>query len=117
MTTRPPARSQTDIAAVFVRCVLASELDAAAVERLRNLTSTLGDIGTRPLDAMLKQARQQAAAARKEAVRAQRIEKLAMSRPVFDRPISDTEWLPVSDCINEVLGTTTDNVPPVRNIE
>jgi hypothetical protein len=73
--------------------------------------------GKRALDAMLKQARQQAAAQQRQEAHAKRLAERRDPRPALRLPFDNDEWLPQMDAINEVLGAATGSAPPARDKE
>jgi hypothetical protein len=106
-----------EAAKVFVHVVMNGELDAAEVERLRNLAAELHDVGKRSLNTMLKAAKAQAAAARAATQREERLATGAAGRATGPVPRADAEWLPVMADIDQVLEAVRQPFPPLRDIE
>jgi hypothetical protein len=111
-------KSSPDQAAdLFVRCVLSGDLSEDEVERLRNLAGSISGTSKRVLDARVKRARQERAAARTEDERERRIAKRRDPRPQIPAPTSDAPWLPQMAVLNEVLGKVREPEPPMRDFD
>jgi hypothetical protein len=106
-----------ELAALFVRLVLTADINPAEVEQLRNLVHGRAGIGKRPLDVMLKKARERQAAAEATAARERQFTERQDPRPFIPVPPPDAEWLPQMNTINEVLGKCLAIVPPLRDAD
>jgi hypothetical protein len=107
----------TAVAELFVRVVLASTFAPDEIERLRNVAHGRGKIGKRVLDAMLKAAREKAAAEQRRMAREERLAQRRDPRPALPQPFDNEEWLPQMAAINEVLGAVTEPLPLTRDKE
>lgn len=103
-----------DAAETFVQLVLAADLTAAEIERLREIVSRRG-IGKRTLAAMLKSARREAAAAAAQQRREQQLAGRQDPRPPVPAPLPDAEWLPIVDLLNTAHARSTADEPPMRD--
>jgi hypothetical protein len=106
-----------DVPDEFVRLVLASDLDEAEIEELRNVAHEISDIGKRPLDAKLKHARQEQAGHQVLAERERRSAERQDPRPYLAAPLTDDERVPVIISIDDVLGKQRGPEPPMRDAE
>ena len=95
-------RAGKEAAKVYIKVILAADINASEEDQLLELVRDLTGIGKRPLKADLKRARGEAARERAE----ERAERGAASdRRVTKRaPLPDEERLPVVSAIEEVLG-------------
>ncbi len=109
--------SKEETAATFVRVVLAADLDADEMERLRDIAGTRSGVGKRALDVKLKHARREQAERQATAERARRIVERQDPRPQLAAPAADAEWLPQMQALNEVLGRSRAPEPPMRDAE
>ena len=101
----------------FVNLVLSGDLAADEVEQLRDLAAQRADVGKRPLDRMLKAARQEQLARQAEEERNRRASERRDPRPQIPAPFRDAPWLEQMDVLNEVLGAVNDPEPPARDID
>ncbi len=108
---------RSEAADLFVRLVLAGDLDAAEIEDLRDIASKHAEVGKRALDAKLKAARKTAAAAAAQFATKRRLAERRDPRPQIEVPLPDAPWLPVMGALNEVLGRMGDAEPPVRDVD
>ena len=104
-------------AKLFVNLVLSGDLAADEVEQLRDLAAQRAGVGKRPLDRMLKAARQEQLARRAEEERQRRATERQDPRPRISAPKPDAPWLPQMAVLNEVLGKSADREPPMRDVE
>jgi hypothetical protein len=107
--------SPDNIADLYVRLIVASDLTQAEIERLRDMVHQRSGIGKRALDAMLKAAR---SAAAEQAAAQKRERKLADRqdpRPLVPAPAQDAEWMPVMQLLNDVHASATAAEPPMRD--
>jgi hypothetical protein len=103
-----------EVGNAFIRLALAADLTPVDIERLRDIAHSRGGIGKRPLDAMLKAAKETAAAKIAAASRERQLAERRDRRPFIEAPMPDAEWLPQMTTINEVLGKCQQNEPPTR---
>jgi hypothetical protein len=100
---------------LLVRFVLVGDLDPVETEKLRNLVHDRTKISLKTLNEQLKVARQQAAAAGREAE--PRLVERQDPRPQIPAPASNAPWLPQMAVLNEVLGKARELEPPMRDID
>jgi hypothetical protein len=98
----------------FIRLALTADLTPVEIERLRDIAHSRGGIGKRPLDAMLKAAKETAAAKNAASCRERQLAQRQDRRPFIEAPVPDAEWLPQMTTINEVLGKSEQTEPPTR---
>ena len=98
----------------FIRLALTADLTPVDIERLRDIVHSRDGIGKRPLDAMLKAAKETAAAKIAAASRECQLAQRQDRRAFIEAPMPDAEWLPQMTTINEVLGKSEQNEPPTR---
>jgi hypothetical protein len=107
----------TEVADLFVRCVLGGDLGEDEIERLRNLACERSDIGKAALNRKLKAARQAANAARAQQKKERRLAERRDPRPQIPLPAPDAEWLPEMKAVNDVLGCSGAGEPPTRDVD
>jgi hypothetical protein len=107
----------TAAAAAVVRVALASALSAAGLEALRGHAAERSGINRQTLSRMLKAARAEQQHRRTQEERQRRDATRTDPRPQILVPRPDAEWLPVMGALNEVLGTSRDPEPPMRDID
>jgi hypothetical protein len=100
---------------LFVQLVLGGDLTEDEVERLRDITSRIADVGKRPLDARLKRARQEHKAERAREENNRRLAERRDPRLRADAPASDAPWLPQMQLLNDVLRRVGSDEPPGRD--
>ena len=109
--------AKEEAADTFIRLVLASDLEADELERLRDIASNRSAVGRRALDSKLKRARQKQAERQVQETRERRIAERRDPRPQIPAPAADAPWLPQMQVLNDVLGKSRDPEPPMRDIE
>jgi hypothetical protein len=109
--------SKEEAAGAFVHFVLAGDLDADEIERLRDIASNRSSVGKRALDSKLKRARQEQAERQTRENREGRIAERRDPRPQIPAPPADAPWLPQMQVLNDVLGKSRDPEPPMRDVE
>ena len=109
--------SNEEAADTFTRLVLAGDLSADQVERLRNITSNRSGVGKRALNTILKLALQEQAELQGQERRERRLAERRDPRPQIRAPLADAPWLPEMQVINDVLGKSADPEPPMRDVE
>ena len=102
---------------LFVRLVLAGDLDDDEVERLRDMVSNRAGIGKRALNAKLKRAREEHADRLAHDHQERRLAERTDPRPRLPAPLPDAERLPVVTAIDEVLAALQQSEPPMRDAE
>jgi hypothetical protein len=105
------------LAELFVRLVLAADLDDAQVERLRDIVSSRTGVGKRALNAKLKLARQEQDVRLAREERERRLAQRNDPRPRLAAPPRDAERLPVLAAIDDVLAALQLSEPPMRDAE
>ena len=109
--------SKEEAANIFIRVVLAGDLDADEIERLRDIASNRSGVGRRALDSKLKRARQEQDERQAQENRERRIAERRDPRPQIPTPTADAPWLPQMQVLNDVLGKSRDPEPPMRDSE
>jgi hypothetical protein len=104
-------------AKLFVNLALCSDLAADEVEQLRDRSAQRAAVGKRPLDRMLKAARQEQQTRQVEEERQRRAAERQDPRPRIDAPKPDAPWLPQMTVLDEVLGKSAEREPPMRDVE
>ena len=106
-----------EVAAAFVRLVLAADLDADELEHLRDLASQRAGVGKRAIERKLKAARQERASQQAQEERNRRAAERLDPRPQIEAPAPDAPWLPQMQVLNDVLGGSCALEPPMRDVE
>jgi hypothetical protein len=106
-----------EAAAVFVRLALAAELGADELEHLRDLASNRAGVGKKAIERKLKEARRVQAAQQAQEGRDRRAAERQDPRPQITAPAPKAAWLPQIGVINDVLGASRAEEPPMRDIE
>ena len=109
--------SKEETSNTFIRLVLAGDLDADEIERLRDIASKRSGVGRRSLDSKLKRARQEQVERQAQENRERRIAERRDPRPQIPAPTADAPWLPHMQVLNDVLGKSCDPEPPMRDVE
>jgi hypothetical protein len=109
--------SKEEAADTFIRLVLAGDLDADELERLRDLASNRSGVGRRVLDSKLKRVCQEQAERQAQENRERRIAQRRDPRLQIPAPTADAPWLPHMEVLNDVLGKSRDPEPPMRDVE
>lgn len=107
----------TETVNVFVRSVFAADLNESELEELGNLTHDRTGIGKRAIERQLKAARKDQARRSAEEERSRHAAERQDPRPEFHAPACDAPWLPQMAILNEVLGSSTAEEPPARDID
>ena len=106
-----------EVAKVFVELAVTADLDPDEVEQL--IDEAVKRSGTKKMTvkAMLKKKLQQHAArqAKKESQR--RASQRTDPRPQINSPDNDAPWLPMMEILNHVLGVSSAEKPPSRNVD
>ena len=101
----------------FVRLALTGDLGEDEIEELRNIAHRRTGINKRTLDNKLKSARQRVASEEARQVAERRTAERQDPRPQLPVPLSDAEWLPTMQAVNDVLGRNCATEPPTRNVD
>jgi hypothetical protein len=104
-------------AELFTRLLVTADLQADEEHRLRDIASTLSGIKARPLAAKVKAAREQQDRERAREARNSRAEQSRDRRLRLDAPLPDAERLPVLRTLDEVLNSTGEAEPPMRDLD
>jgi hypothetical protein len=111
------ATDTDDLPDLFIRLVLAGDVDDIEVEQLRDLVSERAKVGKRALDQKLKAARQAAAQQRAREERDRRFAQRRDLRPQIPAPLFDAPWLPQMETLDEILAKSHWPEPPARNLQ
>lgn len=106
-----------DAATVLTRLAPLADLDAADIERLRDLASDRAGVGKRAIARDIKAACERRNHQRDEEERARREAERRDPRPRLPAPPPDAPWLPQMEALNEVLAASRDPEPPARDID
>jgi hypothetical protein len=106
-----------EVAELFVRLVVAADVDADEIERLRDLVSNFGGLSKRAINAKLKRAQQAHAARQAGEERQRRLVERCDPRPHLDAPLPDAERLPIVTAIDDVLAGLALGEPPIRDAQ
>jgi hypothetical protein len=109
--------SKSEASHVFVAIAVASDLDPAELEELRNEASALSGITKRALDAKLKAATQKQASQHARAERERKAAERRDPRPAIPAPPPDAPWIPQMEALNDILGASKAAEPPMRDVE
>jgi hypothetical protein len=104
-----------EVADLFVRLVLAGEIDDVELEHLVELTAKRAGVGKLPVKRKLKAAREEQKLVRRQEAEQRRAAKRLDPRPRLVVPGADAEYLPQMQALNDVLGKCEDPEPPARN--
>jgi hypothetical protein len=105
------------VADVFVRMVSNADLDSDQQETLRNRVADITGVGKRTLDNKLKASRQKQAAQRVKAERHRKAAERRDPRPQIPAPYADAPWLPQMGVMNDVMGSSAGDEPPMRDMD
>jgi hypothetical protein len=107
----------SEVASVFVRQVLAADLEHDERERLLAVASERGHVGKRALGAMLRTAEQTRDRDRAREDRERRAAERSDMRPQIPAPLPDAPWLPQMTAVNDVMAASCAPEPPMRDVE
>jgi hypothetical protein len=105
------------VADLFVKLVLAGDLEADQVENLRDLVAERASIGRRALERKLKAAIQEQRHQREREEEQRRQAERQDPRPRIEVPDIKAEWLPQMQVLNEVMGKVGEPEPPMRDTQ
>jgi len=111
------AAPKDQVADVFVKCVLAADLEADEEQRLRYLACGRSGTGRQPMADKLKAALRRQAIQRAKAERERRTAERTDLRIKLASPPPDAELLPIAQAIDGVLGAVKLSEPPTRDLE
>jgi hypothetical protein len=106
-----------EVVRVFVGLAAAAALDDEDIEELIDEAVRRSGVKINTVKAMLKKRRQGHAAEQAEQDRQRNAAQRPDPRPQIHNPDADAPWTPVMDILNGVLGASTTNKPPSRNID
>ena len=110
------AADKGEVVATYALYVAAADIDAMEQAELRQLAKKLTGVGLAAIDAALKAAQQQHAAARAKAFRDWKATSRSDPRPRIKSPLADAPWLPPMGVLNDVIGVVKALRPPGRDI-
>jgi len=114
--TAMSAADTDDVVAVLVELLMQAAIDPAEEEALIAHARERTGTGMRAIARQIKKARQAMATEKAKEARELRIAERTDPRPMLPVPAPDAPWLPEMAAYNEVLGKSTDRIPPARNI-
>jgi hypothetical protein len=94
-----------------------ADLDAQELEELRELAHERSKINKRTIDVMLKAARQEHAAKRAKQEHTRHAAERTDPRQQIPNPDPNTPWLPYMQVLNDVLGSSPELRPSMRDID
>ena len=106
-----------EVAALFVKLALCADLTDGETEALRNAVAQRAGIGRRTLATTLKKAQQERLKQRHHEEQERRAAERRDPRPQIAAPASDAPWLPQMRLLNDVLGSSCDPEPPMRDVD
>jgi hypothetical protein len=102
---------------VFIRLMLQAEVDAGDDETLRHLAAKKAGVGVKAINTMLKEARERQRKERKREQQDRETAKQIDPRPRVRVPPPDAPWHEQMDIINNVLGSSRADEPPMRDVD
>jgi hypothetical protein len=105
-----------EVVMVLVDMLLRAAVSPAEEEALTSYAKELSGSGTRAISRQIKLAREDKAAKDTEEARERHMAEREDPRPCLPAPAHDAPWLPEMAAYDDVLGKSTDRVPPARNI-
>ena len=106
-----------EVVKVFVGLAAAAKLDEEDIELLIEEAVKRSKVNKTTIKKMLTKEQKRIEIEQAKADRLRRKATRTDPRPQFECPDHDAEWLPVMEILNGVLGASTDDKPPARNIE
>jgi hypothetical protein len=106
-----------EVVNTFIRLLLLADVAPDEEQRLRQLVCELSGVKARPLDAIIKAAREKQKGERAEAERRHRAAIRIDPRPQLPAPPPDAPWLPEMKVLDEVLGASHEAEPPMRDVD
>lgn len=104
-------------AEVFIAAALNADLDDAQSDALKAQVVKKSGVGKQALNASVKAAKRDRDSQTIKEARNKRIAERRDARPQIHVPHIDAPWLPQMDVINGILGTSTAQEPPMRDLE
>jgi len=101
----------------MINHVLTGSLDEVETDALVRQAAKAADVGLRPVQQKLKQARERHEKQQEAEKRAMALMNHTDPRPQIQAPLPDAERLPVIQTINEIVGAVGGKQPPARGIE
>jgi hypothetical protein len=111
------AANQDEVADLYVRYALDSDLTAVEVELLKAIAVKRSGVGPGALNNMLRAALRERRAAQAEEERKRRLAERRDPRPQIPAPPYDAPSLPEMATLNEVLSKAPEPKPPMRDID
>jgi hypothetical protein len=105
-----------EVVALLVDMLLRAAVSPTEEAALNRYARDLSGTGTRDISRQIKLAREEKAEKDAEEARECRMAERNDQRPCLPAPAYDAPWLPEMGAYNEVLGKSTDRIPPARNI-
>jgi hypothetical protein len=109
--------SEEAVVDTFVRLALAADIDPVEWEKLVEYTARRARVRVSAIKSKFKAEQQQNEARRTKENADRRLSERHDPRPQINRPPSDAEWLPQMQVLNDVLGTSSAPLPPMRDID
>jgi hypothetical protein len=109
--------SEEAVVDTFVTLALAAELDPVELEKLVKYTAQRAGVGIRAVSSTFNAEQKQKEALRAKEKKAGHLAQRDDPRPQINRPPLDAEWLPQMQVLNDVLGTSSAPLPPMRDID
>jgi hypothetical protein len=101
----------------FVKLAVVADLDDVELDRLVDLTKQRTGVGVRTIRSKFRVAQQENKKQRAKESEERRRAERRDPRPQIDEPPDDAEWLPQMQVLNDVLGSSSAPLPPMRDIE
>ena len=111
------ATPKQEVAANFAILAAKADIDAVALEELRQLAKERSGVSLRAINAILKSAQQRQAKANAKARQSLLASRRTDPRVRIRAPLPDEPWLPQIEVLNEVIGAVVTEIPPSRDIE
>jgi hypothetical protein len=106
-----------DVVEKFVRLLLLADVAPDEEYRLCEIVCQHAGVKMRPLNARIRAAKEEQKRQQAEAAWQHRVAQRTDPRPQLFAPLANAEWQPVMNILNDVLGTSTEAEPPMRDIE
>jgi hypothetical protein len=107
----------SNVVATMINHVLAGSLDEVETDILVRQAAKAANVGLRPVQQKLKQARMQHDKQQKAQMRARDLANRTDPRPQHNAPAVNAPWLPEMEAYDAILGAATGDIPPSRHIE
>jgi hypothetical protein len=107
----------SNVVETMINHVLTGDLDEVEVDTLVRQAAQQANVGLRPVQQKLKQARAQHDKQQKAQARAVALMNRVDPRPQHDAPFDNAPWLPEMEAYDAILNHATGDIPPSRHIE